>query len=576
MPIPHRIRSITNWVPYYDVSRKKQMWHINKSGSTFMIVQFKAFLEITIRKNLENKSWTSAKEVMKREMSLLGAAAPRISDSRIGTLKSDLYQTGLIQYVKDGYIITKAGRDFLINPSDILFNQFIKFQYTNPTILDYCKDIYVFPNIGIIRLLLDKEIAYLTKEELSYIVFLNYLYEDDFDDVLNRIKNFRKLSNTEKNRILSEFKITPEGHVALAKASTAMYLMSRLAVTDYFKIEKLNNTNKLVLNYTKIDELKNILTLYNDITPFPYSKKIGFENDLWFEYIGNPEKKFPPQLKEITLLKSNSECIINIIRNKKIEGNYHVPNNTTLSHAFFNNEHYQIEVYIPSILKTYKFDITTIKNEDIFIDLEKMNILEVDSQYYLDLTRELINSRTFDSELANKIKYIEKKFSKSDFNVGSIRGARFEELLFKILQDNAEEYEIQEVIWKGKIDEFGIPHQTPGGPKGDPDIIVVLKDRILIFELTTISSRSGQENSESLNIVRHVRNFSENNIELFEKYELEPENIELYFSAPVLHSDLVKSLSDLLDLDKIKYNFIKTGDLLDMIENNELLNIQTR
>ena len=71
--------------------------------------------------------------------------------------------------------------------------------------------------------------------------FLNYLYEDDFDDVLNRIKNFRKLSNTEKNRILSEFKITPEGHVALAKASTAMYLMSRLAVTDYFKIEKLKD-----------------------------------------------------------------------------------------------------------------------------------------------------------------------------------------------------------------------------------------------------------------------------------------------------------------------------------------------
>jgi len=48
------------------------------------------------------------------------------------------------------------------------------------------------------------------------------------------------------------------------------------------------------------------------------------------------------------------------------------------------------------------------------------------------------------------------------------------------------------VIWNGKIGEYGIPSPAPGGPNGDPDILIFIGDTLVVLELTTIKSKSQQ------------------------------------------------------------------------------------
>ena len=56
MRIPKKIRNITNWLPFGDQRRNKQMWHVNKSNAASLIFQTKGFLEIIKEKNLEEKA----------------------------------------------------------------------------------------------------------------------------------------------------------------------------------------------------------------------------------------------------------------------------------------------------------------------------------------------------------------------------------------------------------------------------------------------------------------------------------------------------------------------------------------
>lgn len=573
MPIPNKIRKITNWLPYSDQKRSKQMWHINKSNSTGLIIQFTDFLKISVEKKLENKSWAVAKEVLKRTMSGNKTAAPRISDSRIGTLRSDIYQMGFIKYEnnKNTYELTESGHKFLENPKKTLLSQYIKLQFTNPLILNYCKDVCVFPILALIKLILDPEINFLTKNELGLIVFMNYLYDDYFYRVKEKILEYRNLPLNIKSNLIKDFKETPEGHVAIASAATVTYLTSRLIQTDVFTYHKENEISCLKIKDKYKDELKEIVNKYQNISPYPYKEKNELEYKIWFDYIGNSNVDYPPQIKQINIENNTDDIILNVIRNNDYEASYNKFGETIITHPFFNDQKYTIEIYISSQDKSISFDVYPKKDQDIFLDLNSTQIVDINEEYYIKKIRELIESKDFDSELTNKIKFISEKYKKYKFNTPSIRGARLEELFYKYISLIKNKLLINEVVWKGKINQYGLPQQTPGGPKGNPDIVIILKNKIILLELTTNSSISGQENSESLNIVRHARNYIENNNEILKKYNLDKKCLSIIFAAPVIHNDIVRSLSVILEKENITNAFLTINELIQKISTNTLL-----
>ncbi len=558
MRIPKKVRNITKWLPFSDQRRKKQMWHINKSNAEGLIEQFRGFLEIFIEKNLENKKWRSIKEILKREMSKKGLCAPRISDSRIGTLKSDIYQMGFIKYNKDGSLsITKIGREFREDPKEALTKQFIKLQFTNPTIINYCKDIYLFPIRGLMKLLI--ELGYLTKEELGYIVFLKYLYEDDFGVVKEKIKKFRGLSQKEK--IINEFKKTPEGHVALTSASSVTYLCSKLKLTGIFEYEK----GILTIKPNKLKFVKDILEKYEDVSPYPYEKN---DIDLWFEYFGDPSQEYPPELKTISFTKKTSEEKSISIYVGDMEITHFIMNTNEVKQIpFFNNKKYQFRILDIKSNKTIQFEVSTQLNKDIIIDNNLEKPINLDGNYFKNSILELCDSKDFDGDLRNKIEFLKKKYGKNfRINIPQVRGARLEELLYKLLKILKNKGILKEVIWKGTIDELGIPHPTPGGSKGNPDIVFIMDKTLFLLELTTQKAKSSQENTETFSIVRHIRNFEINNKEIFEKYHID--NTLLIFAAPVLHKDIIKTLKGIFERERINYKFFKIEDLLEVLINN--------
>jgi len=568
MPIPHRIRTVTRWLPFSSQRRNKQMWHINKSNAGTLILQFCGFLKIVKEKDLENRNWRSIKDIIKREMSVRGLSAPRISDSRIGTLKSDIYQMGFIQYKETGLIITKAGKFFLNNPREALLKQYIKLQFTNPPIYRFCKNIYVFPVLGLIKLLL--KLNYLTKEEIGYIVFTKFLYEDDLENVIEKIQEFRIKQPKERKEILTKFKNTPEGHVALKAASTAGYLCSRLNLTDIFEY----NTPKILkLKKNKLKKIHLLVKKYQNISPYPY-KKTKLDHKIWFEYFGNPDIEYPPQIKKISFNSSSvQEVIVRISRNDENEASYNTKTNKILFHPFFNECRYNVEIYNGVSNTTSAIIISPKFNKDVILDLEQSQIktIKLDANYYKDKILELINSSDYDQELKNKLSYLRYVFELTNFNQSSIRGARLEELFKKLLDELKNDLKIKKIIWKGRIDEYGIPHPTPGGIQGNPDIVFIIDNKIILLELTTIRSRSGQENAESFNIVRHARNFESNNKDLYKKYKIKESLI--VFSAPILHKDLCRSLENIFIADNIKHSFIPIEDLLNVFLKNKVESI---
>lgn len=561
MRVPKKVRNITKWMPYSEQRRNKQMWHINKSNAEGMIEQFKGFLEIVLEKKLENKKWRGIKEILKREMSRRGLCAPRISDSRIGTLKSEIYQMGFIKYNPDGSLeITKAGKKFLEDPKGVLTKQFIKLQFTNPTIINHCKDIYLFPIRGLMKLLL--ELDYLTKEEIGYIVFLNYFYEDDFENIKEKIIKFRNLPQKNRQAIINKFKKTPEGHVALTSASSVTYLCSKLKLTGVF-----DYTNGVLrINPNSLNFVKKVLEKYKDVAPYPYEKD---DLDLWFEYFGDPNQDYPPEPKTISFTKkTNEEKFISIFADGKEIAHFTMNTDEVKQFPFFNGKRYEFVVFDLKKESKTKFEITTELNKDIIIDNESEKPVKLDEHYLKNAIIELCDSKDFDKDLQNKIEFLKEKYGDCfERSRAQIRGGRLEELFYKLLKMLKEKGVLKEVIWKGGVDELGLPHPTPGGPKGNPDIVFIMDDNLIILELTTQKARSSQENAETFSIVRHVRNFETNNKDIFSKYGVR--NVLLIFSAPILHADIVKTLEKIFQQEKgFNYKFLKIEELLEILTTN--------
>ncbi|WP_188347453.1 AlwI family type II restriction endonuclease [Sphingobacterium cavernae] len=445
--------------------------------------------------------------------------------------------------------------------SDIYLQQFIKLQITNPIILKDCEDIFIFPLYVVLSLI--KKLDYLSYEELALYVF-NTRSIDEIDLKIMEISNFRDLEYYKQIKFIDVFKKTHLGNISLVKAPTTSYFQKLCSYTDLLiKDEVVINSstdkeyrkvNCIRLNKDKIETVNHILN----------NCKIDFYDfkedlDLWIEYIGNPEIKTTP--KDVELVnKSTDALLFTILKNGKFYAGDLLNANDVYIFPYLESNFYNIQILDKNsgkVHKSYKVEKYTNK---INLFLDNDDVVKEDVFTLENLSTEIINhieANNFCKNYSSYL-YILTKFTGKDYlNNKSLRGARLEFLFYKLFNSLKEFKIIDEVIWGGKIGKYGLPSQAPGGPKGNPDLIVFVDNKLLVVELTTIKSKSQQWTAEAASVPDHIKN-------VYHDYNGKYDIIGLYL-APIQH-DRVKSgiMSNLNDFN-VKMLFKEIPQMVDVL-----------
>lgn len=459
-----------------------------------------------------------------------------------------------------------------INYSNTYLKQFLKLQLTNPVILKDCENILVFPLIFTLQVL--KKTRYLTYEEVALFIFRSKS-QNEIDFVTLEIENFRNLEYKKQLQLVETFKQTHIGNISLVQAPTTSYyqklcsytgLINKSSVTLEGNNEK-RKVNTIEIISEKESTIDNLLKKYN-FEPYDFKNNLS----LWLQYIGNTEVFNTP--KDITILnKTNNEQLVVVSENDFIiNGNLINPNDAIQFPAIEKNS-YKINIYNKtdgSIIETINY-VYSDKKEIEINNISSRNVNKLDIN---DIEKEIIehiNSKDFSKTYLKYVSIISKIVNKNLQKSKNLRGSRLEYLFYKYFEKLENKNIIDEVIWNGKIGQYGIPSPSPGGPTGSPDILLFIDDMIIVVELTTIKAKSQQWSAEGASVPDHIRLVEE-------KYS--NKKVFALYLAPIIHEERVtkgmlsrlkdyKSKLHCLEIDKfLNYsrNFIKKNDFINFLE----------
>jgi hypothetical protein len=561
-------------------SRSLEIWHIPKRKNIHQVI---GAVEILSDVSFNGKSWTSMKQesfnTKLGQMGLTNSGRP-LSPSGRRTLEALIKYLGFI-YVDNlttppTMNVTSAGFDLIrkhksvlnlrknlklatsnkeeIIYSDVVCNQLIKLQITNPTMKEDCINILLFPFRTTLEIL--TKVNHLTINELGYIVFSMKNY-DELQLTVEKIKSFRALPKERQELEIEYFKNTEIGNLTLVQAPTAQYY-SGLCVGSGL-CEKRNDN--LLIKQSCLSEVETIIKDHMFIKPYNFDDNIK----LWFEYYGNIERLFPPISVEITLTQTASIYLrITSLDGVDINSDVISADHPILYLPFFKKEKYKFEFYSFT-------DGGKIYEEIIEINSEKINfnIPAIESNNYvlsLDLIinqiKELISVKGYDSELNNHIDIISRITGKTNFNTGQIRGGRLEYLFYKLLCALKNLNGIDDVIWNGKVNNFGIPYPAPGGKEGNPDIYFFVGKKVYVLELTTIRAQAMQWSAEGASVHDHIMNLDK---KLNSQYK-----IIGIFSAPLIADRVRTMFGHITEKEGIPHIPISIDSLIDILKNNRL------
>jgi hypothetical protein len=419
-----------------------------------------------------------------------------------------------------------------IQYSEIYLKQFLKLQITNPVLLKDCENVFLFPLVFTLKVL--KKTKYLTYEEIAYFIFRSK-HQSEIELVILEIENFRNLSYDSQNKLIETFKGTHLGNISLVQAPTSSYFQKLCFYTGLIlksEIEIFNpkNREKKKLNTITLNQSKEkvINDLIEEYTYSPYD--FGNDLHLWLQYIGNDAVKSTPVDVQI-LNDTTTEQLIVISQNDTI-----IKGDLVLSKQ---------SVFFPSIETTkYEISIFNKRNGDV---IEKMNYIfgsgnlvidkisdeNINPKDQLHIKNEIlehINSKDFSRSYSPYLNIVSKFTKKDLINSKSLRGSRLEYLFYQYFKIWEERNIIDEVIWNGKVGNYGIPSQAPGGPTGDPDLIIFVDNNLIVIELTTIRPKAQQWTAEGASVPDHIRLIED-------KY---PDyNIFAFYLAPIIHDERV-------------------------------------
>ncbi|MCU0660382.1 MAG: AlwI family type II restriction endonuclease [Candidatus Pacebacteria bacterium] len=558
-------------------TRSLEIWHIPKRQNIHQII---GSVEILSQDNFNGKSWTSMKQeafnTLLGRHGLTERGRP-LSPSARRTLEALIKYLGFIvidnSTTPSTIHVTNAGFELLkkhgsvlglgknlkivsdngkeILQSEVVEHQMNKLQISNPVIREDCVNILLFPFRVTLRLLL--ELQYLSKEELGYIVF-SMKKEDEFNLIVEKIKTFRQLPEERRRAEIEAFKSTEIGNLTLVQAPTAGYYIG-LCVTTGLCERKLGD---LYIKDEAKNEVISVLDTYKNVQPFDFGDNLR----LWVEYFGDFNRTHPPLLVEIKTNMSD-KCYVRVYNTEGKETSSGVASASSIFNvALFEDEEYKFDFFSFSDATLFHSEKRKIVSDkiDFILPNTKVNLREEDNQQTLERKiLELINSKDYDPLYTHHVSMVSSITGKNDFNTAQLRGGRLEYLFYKLLKTYKDSGQIDDVIWNGRVDDFGIMYPALGGKEGYPDVYFFIKNNVYVLELTTIRANAMQWSAEGASVHDHIMNLQKKIGTQYSTHGI--------FSAPTIAPRVQEMFKHIATKEKIPHHTVSIEDLVKAFKN---------
>lgn len=567
-------------------NRTKEIWLIPKRGSLHQTI---CLIDGIIARKYDGTSWNpqkqnnlgvnlknwgatkSGKNVSAQSIRTLVASIPQYlgfvyinTESTPNTIC--LTEAGMALWHKHKDELVKIpnltkGKDSLITKSEVFLKQMEKLQITNPIIKKDCENIYVFPFRYMLKVLL--KVGYLDQEEIAYFLF-KVRNEDEVDVTVQEILNFRRLSVENRKKLIDAFKATQIGNITLVDAPSAVYFISLCQITGIIDKLKVTPSNReksiagLKINDTYIEYVDEILnSKYQNVNTYDFGDNL----QLWIDYIGNPERDYPPI--DVTIINEvNNKFLVQVYKDGNCKYDDLISENGVLQFPMFVNERYDvkiIDVMTGEELET--IDICpSFEQREYLIEGKETNATE-NVETLSDIANEIIEhceSSNFAGKTLNYLNTLSKITGIDKVNDKSLRGAYFEYYVYKMLNVLKDNNVIDDVVWNGKIGKYGLPTQAPGGKTGTPDIVFIVDDKHVVVELTTIKPKSTQFSAEGSSVPDHIRLYKQST----------GKDVVGVFCAPVIHERNTAAMESTIAPHGIKLHCITDKELVDILLSN--------
>lgn len=451
-----------------------------------------------------------------------------------------------------------AGKDLLLTESEVVLKQMEKLQITNPIINKDCENIYVFPFRFMLKVLM--KVGYLDQEEIAYFLFKTR-NEDEVDVIVQEIENFRKLSREKREALINAFKNTHIGNITLVKASSAGYFISLCQITGIMDKLKVTPHNRggaiaaLKINDTYTEYVEEMLN-----SKYQNTKVYDFEDNLqlWIDYIGNPNRDYPP-IDVSIINKTNNSFLVQVFKDGVCKYDDLIEEAGVLQFPMFVDEKYNIKIIDVTTgdeVETLNI-LPTFEQREYEIEGKLSNITQT-SETLEDVAKEIIEhceAANFAGKTLNYLNTLSKVTGIDKTSDKSLRGAYFEYYVYKMLSILKSEKVIDDVIWNGKIGKYGLPIQAPGGKTGTPDMVFIIDDLHIVLELTTIKAKSLQFSAEGSSVPDHIRLYKQDS----------EKDVVGVFCAPVIHERNTAAMQSTITPYGIELHCITDKELVELL-----------
>lgn len=560
--------------------KDKEYWHIPKRTDLHQSIVF----TMGVAEHYNKKTWNaSAQDRLGSYLAKKGATnnGRNITPQSIRTLLAAIPQYFGFVYINSNTTpntieITEAGKKLIeentdsinknkfknliigkknkltVNVSNVILNQFKKLQISNPFVEQFCENIYVFPLFCSIYLI--KKLDYLTSEEIAIYLFRTKS-KDELDFKKEEIEIFRNLELNKKNNLIKKFKETEIGNKSLVQAPLVGYFLSICKMTNLFKVED----NKISLKEDMLKVAENIINEMKNYSCFDFKDN----KKLWIDYFGNTNINKPPQLFKL-INSYTSEIYFEYSRGDLVEESGMIDVNSYKEFPILEITNQNLSIFCCKTFKSIYRDKVNFKSPYLELKVSNQDIQEIPSTNQIcSKIIEHINSKDFDNEYKKKLKFLELKLGKSLLNNKNLRGARLEELFYLLLQNlKSKNILLEDPIWNGNYNKYGLPVAAPGGKEGRGDILFFFNNFQIVLELTTMKPKSSQEKSEAFSVPDHIKNHS--------KDHKDKKTIGIYL-APIIHN----RIKNVMDMEKDNYSLrsLAINDFLMNVKNLETVKI---
>lgn len=461
------------------------------------------------------------------------------------------------------------GKDLLVTESDIVLKQMEKLQITNPIINKDCENINVFPFRFMLKVLL--RVGYLDQEEIAYFLF-KVRNEDEVDLIVQEIENFRRLPSENREALINAFKTTHIGNITLVKASSAGYFISLCQITgiiDRLKVLPQNRESSIAglkINDRYLEYVNEMLN-----SKYQQTEVYDFEDNLqlWIDYIGNPDRDFPP-IDVSIISRVNTKFLVQVYQDGCCKYDDLINEYGVLQFPMFVNEQYEVKIIDTATgHEVEMLNVCPSFEQREYVIEASMEAQSIPTETLGDIARDIIehcDATNFAGKTLNYLNTLSKIIGVDKTNDKSLRGAYFEYYVFKMLNVLKEANVVDEVIWNGKIGKYGLPTQAPGGKTGTPDIVFAIDDLHVVLELTTIKAKSLQFSAEGSSVPDHIRLYK----------QATGKNVTGVFCAPTIHERNTAAMQSTIAPYGIELHCITEKELIEILLSNNRDDIKSK